>query len=326
MLISGSPISALQSPLLDLNVDWNHLRAFAAVVEIGSFTQAGGVLGLSQSAVSRQISGLETALKTPLFLRHKDGIALTETGADFYKDVRTCLDHLAIALRRINESRENPIGELRITTTMAFGSGWLGSRMNKFHERCPGVVASIHLVDDKELDLFKGEADVALRFQTPTQPRLMQRYLMTMQYHVFASREYLQKFGIPRSPSDLDQHRIIAFGEVTGEPIANVDWLLAAGMPRGRSRQPALKINSVYGIYRAVRNGLGISALPYYLTEEGNDLVEILPELAGPRFDVFFVYPEEFRYSKRIALLRDFLVGEADEYRQKYEKLPRNVN
>lgn len=307
-------------------MDWNQLRVFNTVAEAGSFTRAGKILNLSQSAVSRQIGSLEATLKVPLFHRHPGGIALTEMGEEFHKVVKTCFDQLAIGLARINEFREKPEGPLRITTTVTFGSAWLSSRMNVFHTRCPDISVSLRLVDNIDLDLLKGDADVAIRFQPQTQPRLVQRYLMTMRYHVFASQEYLDRHGVPKTAADLDKHEIIVYGEDTAAPISDINWLLRVGMSPERPRAPALCVNSVYGIYRAVRSGLGIAALPYYLSEEGPNLVEILPELNGPTFDVFYVYPEELRHSKRVAMVRDFLVAEAEEYKIRIEKVPRGAS
>lgn len=304
-------------------MDLNQLRVFNTVAEAGSFTRAAKMLNLSQSAVSRQIGSLEATLKVPLFHRHPSGITLTELGEEFHKVVKGCFDQLAVGLARVNEFREKPEGPLRITTTVTFGSAWLSSRMNTFHTRCPDIAVSLRLVDNVELDLLKGEADVAIRFQPQTQPRLVQRYLMTMRYHVFASQEYLDEHGTPETATDLDDHQVIVYGEDTASPINNINWLLAAGMTPERPRLPALCVNSVYGIYRAVRSGLGIAALPYYLSEEGPNLVEILPELKGPTFDVFYVYPEELRHSKRVAVVRDFLVSEAEEYKKRTEKVPR---
>lgn len=312
-----------QQSTIEAGMDWNHLHTFNTVVEVGSFTRAGQVLNVSQSAISRQIASLEEKLRMPLFHRHSAGITLTDVGTEFHKAVKFSFDQLSLALRRVNEHNESPGGPLRITTTVTFGSSWLSSRMNEFHARCPNISVSLQLIDDVELDLLKGEADVAIRFQEPTQPRLVRRYLMTMRYHVFASRGYLDKWGVPRSASDLDRHQIIVYGEDTRPPIPNINWLLEAGLTQRRLREPALRINSVYGIYRAVRSGLGIAALPYYLSAEDANLIEILPELAGSGFDVFYVYPEELRSSKRVAVLRDFLIAEAEEYKARIEKLPR---
>lgn len=295
-------------------MDWNQLRVFSTVAEVGSFTGAGKALGLSQSAVSRQISTLETNLGVMLFRRHASGIVLTEPGVELLQAVTDMSSRLALATGRINEYRETPEGSLRITTTVTFGSAWLSARMNKFLETYPDISVSLLLVDNLELDLCRGQADVAIRFLRPTQPNLVQRKLMSMRYHVFASEEYLAANGTPGTVEDLDRHRIIVYGDEVPAPVEDINWLLGAGRPEGEPRKPALRVNSVHGIYHAVLSGLGIAALPYYLSEESPRLVEILPELEGPSIDAYFVYPEEFRHSKRIEVLRDFLLGEVKAY------------
>ena len=143
---------------------------------------------------------------------------------------------------------------------------------------------------------------------------LIQRHLMTIRYRVFASKDYLERHGTPTKAEDLDHHDIIVYGEEIPAPVTDLDWLLEAGGSAGTRREPTLRVNSVYAIYRAVRSGLGIGALPHYLSDEAPDLVEILPELEGPRMEAYLVYPEELRHSRRIAAVRDFLVKEASEY------------
>ena len=97
-------------------------------------------------------------------------------------------------------------------------------------------------------------------------------------------------------------------------PVDNVNWLLEAGARASAPRRPVLKVNNIYGIFRAVQSGLGIAALPDYFSREADDLVEILPELRGPSFDAYFVYPDELRHSKRIAVFRDFLIKKIAEF------------
>ncbi|MCL4765839.1 MAG: LysR family transcriptional regulator [Hyphomicrobiaceae bacterium] len=292
-------------------IDWKRLHTFLSVAERKSFTSAGRCLNLSQSAVSRQISILEKELQTPLFLRTSQGLVLTEAGDDFFATVRAMANKLSMGVARINEWREKPEGPLRITTSLAFGSGWLTARINTFHQVYPGISLSLLLVDDLELDLLLREADCALRFARQKHPSLIQRMLMKVRYHVFASQEYLDRRGTPRTAHDLDLHDIIVYGDDVPAPITDMNWLLTVDAPPREPRTPTLRVNSVYGIYRAVESGLGIAALPYYVTEEAPDLVEILPELRGPSFEVFFVYPEELKHSKRIQALRDFLVDES---------------
>ena len=293
-------------------MDWDKLRVFHAVAEAGSFTHAGDILNLSQSAVSRQVSSLEESLAVPLFHRHARGLMLTEQGEILFKTAREILAKLNMAEARISESRERPKGPLKITTTIAFGSIWLAPRLKEFLEENPDIEVSLVLTDN-ELDLSMREADVAIRMTTPTQADLIQRRLMTLKYHVFAAPSYLQKHGMPRAPSDLDAHRLVVFGEDARPPVPNLNWLLEAGLKEGTRRKAFLKVNSTYGIFRAVQSGIGIGALPHYLNHEAGNLVEILPEISGPDLDVFFVYPEELRHSSRITLFRQFILRKVEE-------------
>ncbi len=104
---------------------------------------------------------------------------------------------------------------------------------------------------------------------------------------------------------------MIVYGDGIGQPpIEKIDWLLTEGMPEGQVRRAELRINNVYGIYRAVESGLGLAALPFYMSERSDKLVEVLPDIAGPPIPVYFVYPEELGPSRRIAALRDFIVEE----------------
>ena len=297
-----------------MRMDWDKLRIFHSVAEAGSFTHAGERLHLSQSAVSRQISGLEDSLQVVLFHRHARGLKLTEQGEELYHTAHDVFGKLAMAEARLSESKVKATGELKVTTTVALGSVWLTPRMKRFISRNPDIDVTLVLADN-ELDLSMREADVAIRLAPPTQPGLVQRKLMSINYHIFAAPEYLKKRGIPRVPEDLDNHDLIVYGDEASPPVANLNWLLEAGVKDGIKRKPILKVNSIYGIFRAVQSGLGIGALPDYSSHVVRNLVEVLPELRGTTIDAFFVYPEELRNSKRIAVFRDYLLSTLDERR-----------
>ena len=306
--VPGIPPRASIGPAPGSRMDWDKLRVFHAVAEAGSFTHAGDILNLSQSAVSRQISALEESLNVPLFHRHARGLILTEQGELLYRTAHEVFAKLAMAEAQLSESRERPQGPLKVTTTVAFGSLWLAPRIKEFLELYPDIAVTI-VLDDGELDLAMREADVAIRMMPPRQPDLVQRHLLTMRYHVYAAPEYIKKHGMPHTAEELDGHLIITYGEDTRPPVVNLNWLLDAGANPGLARVPVLKVNNIYGMYRAVQSGLGIAALPDYLSHEANNnLVHILPELTGPTLDAYFVYPEELRHSKRIAVFRDFLI------------------
>ncbi len=287
-------------------IDWDKLRVFHAVADAGSFTHAGDTLNLSQSAVSRQVSALEQSLGTPLFHRHARGLMLTEQGETLYETAHSVFAQLAKVQTQLAENKERPQGALKISSTVAFGSVFLASRMKEFVNRYPDIDVSLVLADT-EVDLSMREADVAIRMTPPTQPDLVQRHLMTLRYRVYAAPEYLQQHGMPKSPKYLDNHRIVVYGDDARPPAANLNWLLDEG-GKGIRREPVLRVNSIYGILRAVQSGLGIGALPEYMGRELGSLVEVLPELRGPELDMFFVYPEELRDSARIVAFRDFIL------------------
>jgi DNA-binding transcriptional LysR family regulator len=289
-------------------MDWDKLRVFHAVAEAGSFTHAGEKLSLSQSAVSRQIGALEGALNVTLFHRHARGLILTEQGEILYRAAHEIFAKLAMTEAMIAEAREKPEGPLKVTTTVAFGSVWLTPRIREFLSLYPDVDVSLILADS-ELDLSMREADVAIRLTKPRQPDLIQRHVLTMRYGIFATPEYLKEHGMPKTPRDLDDHRIIVYGEDATPPVANLNWLLDVGAQPGRPRRAVLRVNSAFGIFRAVQSGLGIGTLPEYMSHESTNLVEILPEAKGPTAEMYFVYPEELKASKRVIVFRDWVLS-----------------
>jgi DNA-binding transcriptional LysR family regulator len=293
-------------------MDWDKLRVFHAVAEAGSFTHAGESLNLSQSAVSRQISALEESLNVPLFHRHARGLILTEQGELLNRTARDVCAKLSMTEAILSESRQHPKGPLKITTTVAFGTTWLTPRAREFLQKYPEIQLSL-LLDDTELDLGMREADIAIRMTQPRQPDLIQRHLMTIRFHVYGHVSYLKRKGVPKTVQDLDNHDLIAYPTDMRAPISNINWLLDAGDPPQGTRNPIMRVNNVYAIFKAVESGLGMAALPDYMVEGSRDIVRVLPELNGPTVETYFVYAEELRNSKRIEVFREFLVRKVSE-------------
>jgi DNA-binding transcriptional LysR family regulator len=288
-------------------MDWDKLRIFHSVAEAGSFTHAGEALNLSQSAVSRQIGALEESLKVPLFHRHARGLELTEQGELLYRTAHDVFGKVAMAEAMLVDSLEKPRGELKVTTTVGFGTTWLTPRVREFLDMYPDISLRL-LVVDHELDLSMREADVAIRMRAPTQPDLIQRRLITVHYHIYAAPEYLRRYGSPRGIDDFSGHRLVIYGEEAPPPIADVNWLMQVAGRGDDDAGAVLRINNIYGVLRAVESGVGIAALPDYLARDNPKLVQVLTDVEGPSFATYFVYPEELRDSKRIAVFRDFLL------------------
>ena len=288
-------------------MDWDKLRVFHAVAEAGSFTHAGDTLSLSQSAVSRQISALEEALSVPLFHRHARGLILTEQGESLNQTVREVFAKLAMTEALLTESRDKAAGKLKVTTTVGFGSNWLAPRLSAFLEAHQDVTVSL-LLDDGDLDLAMREADVAIRMHPPKQPDLIQRHLFEIEWHICASPDYLARAGTPATIDDLDRHKLVLFGDYR-PPVPDINWLASAGRRAGQKRRPVLEVNNLASMAQVIRAGLGIGVLPGWMGAEMEGLTRVLPEVSRPKVDCFFVYPEELRHSKRVAVFRDFLLA-----------------
>ncbi len=293
-------------------MDWDKLRIFHAVAEAGSLTHAGEALGLSQSAVSRQVSALEEQLQVSLFHRHARGLSLTEQGDILHAAVLDVHQRLLKAQTQVSDAGEKPSGPFRVTTTVGFGAVWLAPRLQAFTDHYPDIRLDL-VLDDRELDLANRQADVALRLHPPAQPDLIARRLFQVPCHLYASTDYVERRGMPRSLTDLDRHAIILYANVP-KALTPVNWLATAGRPCHTPREASMQVNNIIALAQLVEAGVGIAALPDYLCADRSRLVRVMPEADVPRFDTYFVYPEELRQSKRVAVFRDFMLEQARDW------------
>jgi DNA-binding transcriptional LysR family regulator len=295
-------------------MDWDKLKVFHAAADAGSFTHAGEQLGLSQSAVSRQVSALEQELSVSLFHRHARGLILTEQGELLYRTAHEVFLKLEAARTKLTDSRERPHGELKVTTAQGIGNHWLTPRLGEFMDLFPDIRVTL-ITTDEELDLAMREADVAIRLRQPTQPDLIQRKLFSVHFHAYASPDYLKRFGTPLRFEQLDEHRVVILGgSIVPSYLQNRNWLVEVARDGKEPRVPQLMISNILGVLRACQRGLGIAMLPDYLVEENGGLVQLFNESDAPALDAYFVYPEELKNVARVQAFRDFLVSKAQRW------------
>ena len=294
-------------------MDWDKLRVFHAVADAGSLTHAGDNIHLSQSAVSRQIRALEESLNTILFHRHARGLILTEPGELLFDATKSMSKRLEAASARIRDSEDEVFGELRVTTTMGFGSLWLAPRLSTLFLEYPDLNIDL-MLGERVLDLPMREADVAIRMKEPSQADLVRKRLMSVQLCLYANKTYVQKNKVPKTLSELRTHRVI-FQNVSSEQVAAGETLVKELLSYDLKK--VLTVNNYFGVLQAVRFGLGIGVLPDYVAIDNPELVRILPEVASNVVPIFLAYPEELRQSKRIAAFRDFVVNEIMIQRKK---------
>ncbi|MEM6971313.1 MAG: LysR family transcriptional regulator [Pseudomonadota bacterium] len=289
-------------------MDWDKLRVFHAVADAGSLTHAGDQLHLSQSAISRQIRGLELQLQATLFHRHARGLLLTEQGEILYETTKTIAKSLTSAAARIRDAKDAVFGELRVTTTAGFGTLWLAPRLARLMDAHPSLKVEL-ILTESVLDLPMREADVAIRLVSPNQAELIRRPLMNAVMRLYATKEYLDRHGLPDSVAALADHRVLAFSATAPQPRQAAEFLDKLGLSGGGID---LRMNSYFGVLKAALNHLGVALLPDYLTRDNPELVHVLPEEASEPITVWFVYPEELRHSQRVLAFRDFVLSEVE--------------
>lgn len=293
-----------------MNIDWDKLRVFHAVADAGSLTHSGSTLNISQSAASRQISGLEKSLGVKLFHRHARGLVLTSEGELLYKTSRSVYAQLSAALSEIMEAHQGMCGYFKIAATVAFGSMWLAPRLKYFLEPYPDLQVTLHLTDE-DVDFVMGEADVAIRMHKGSiEPDLCYEKIFDFTLKIYGSKDYLKNKSMPQSFEDLDNHQLLVFGNQSAAPVANVNWLLRVGCKPGVTREPYLVMNNAYGLLQSVTSGLGLALLPDFAQADNPDLVNIFEDYKYPQNEAYLVYPKRLEHSTRIKAFKDFVVSQ----------------
>ena len=295
-------------------MDWDKLKIFHAVAEAGSFTSATVNLNLSQSAISRQIQSLEDDLKVKLFERHARGLTLTENGEYVYRTAHEVISKLKEVETSLGDQKDKPSGKITITTVRSFGTHWLTPRIQEFMKLNPEIEVEL-IFDDKELDLSTRQADIGIFMRRPKKLNYIQRKLIDINYHIYGSNRYLEKYGIPKTINDLNKHKFISFGKGAPSPVYNPDWALKIGMKDNVKRKSIMKVNSVMGLLLAVESGVGLAALPDYLVFQSTNLIKVLPKVEGPITEAHFVYPQSLKNTARVQAFRNFLFSKIGDWK-----------
>ena len=175
------------------------------------------------------------------------------------------------------DSKERPRGPLTVTATVGFSTLWLTPHISEFLDLYPEISMTL-ICEDRELDLSMREADIAIRMRPPTQPDLVQRHLLSVHLHAYASADYIEKWGMPMTTDDLDNHRLIVYSDGPLARVTNPGWLRNRESGSHGLRRPVFKVNNTLGMLRAVESGIGVAALPDYTIKPDSKAVRVLPD------------------------------------------------
>lgn len=290
-------------------MDLSHLKTFYVIAKEGSLTKAAHILNTSQSSLSRTLQSLEYYAKAQLFERHARGLKLTSQGEKVFSYAQKVVQEHEVFKHSLLHDFNETEGELKILTTPGMVSIWLPEIIPGFLKKYPGIQLNINSsLTNLERDLEK--ADILIRTHIDLHPNLVQRRILVGNYKLWASPRYLQEFGVPEKPEDLDHHRLLVFEQAQFNILANTCWMLEIGSNSDKPREPYLIMNSLEGLVACAQKGLGIIQMPSVLMKfrnEDNKLLHILKETTGPIIDVYGIYPSRAKNLKKRNLFMDYL-------------------
>jgi DNA-binding transcriptional LysR family regulator len=285
--------------------DWNDLQYLLAVARQGSTLAAARELGVNQSTVHRRVAQLERQLTLRLVHRHPTGYRLTEIGEQLLPVFAEVEESFAKLRRAILGLQHELTGTLRLTCPEPILSRIVASGfVDRFHSRYPGLRIEF-VITDRFVDLSAGDADVAFRSGEGSDDRLIGRKIADSNWAVYASRDYVERRGQPRSIEDLLLHDLIGFDGVMENHRAT-QWL-AAALPDARI---VARNNSVLGVVTAVKSGLGIAPLPTPIGDAEVELIQVLPPVQELARAWYLLCHPDLRTTPRISAFIDFVVEE----------------
>lgn len=283
--------------------DWSLLKVFVAVADTGSINAAAQQLGHSAAKVSRDIDLLEQQIGQELFVRSARGMELTGAGQVVLPKARS-MAYAADALSTdVSELQGDAGGKVVIAAHDAMATYWLATHLPEFHQSHPEIEIMLKVVQDTP-NLADGEADICLQYEPPNLRNVISRVIGHLHYIPFASRDYLDIYGVPESMYDAGKHRILMHSGYNKQVEV---W--QEKMPLWKAINPnVLQSNSSTVILETCARGGGIAVMPSYMagTDRGVLALPFKP-LASIRF--WLAYTERARNLRRcqpvLAWLRD---------------------
>lgn len=298
--------------------EWSDLEIFLELARTGTLAAAAEKLRVDASTVHRRLGKLEAAMRTKLFLRSTRGYALSEAGQDLLAHTTAMDEQATSAFRKVVARDEQPIGTVRLATVDDLAVNVVPPIVTSFREKHPRV--TVHLdVRDSFVALAKHEADVALRIGlTSTVPgEGVVRRVCSIGTGFFASRAYLKRHGRPRKPEDLFEHTFV-------RPLERF-----AGMPSERvtdrysdPAKIAMRVNSFYALFGAIRAGVGIGFAPLMLTAQEKSVEQLDLDFGEPLPppSLYLVVHTDMRKNARVRAFVDHAFAALTAQRGMFER------
>jgi DNA-binding transcriptional LysR family regulator len=291
-------------------IDWSDLRFVLAVARTGSALRAAQVLGVNQTTVMRRMAQLEETVGAALFERKQSGYHATPLGERIAAVAARIEDEVNALESAIGAEQRNASGSVRLTTSEALASHVVAPLLSHFRKAHAGILIEL-LVDDRRLDLARGDADIALRTGSrPDGAGIVARRLPDVAWSVYCSRSYAGEHGAPASVDALDGHPVLDIdGALAGRPAP---LFLARAAPNSTI---SARSNSLANLVSALKAGLGIAMLPCLIGDAEPGLVRCLPPIKEVESEMWLIVREDVKSAPHVRAFADFLAAEIQNMR-----------
>jgi DNA-binding transcriptional LysR family regulator len=283
------------------DISWDDYKIAYQVALDGSLSKAGKSLNINHSTVLRRINQLEISLKVKLFIRHQRGYKLTDAGYVLMDEMPDVLAKLSSLENKLHHVEDDISGELRITTVSSYSSV-ITPKLSGFLQQYPNIRLKL-ISTDTIVSLDSGAAHISLRAgQKPDGPDLIVKKLIALKTAYFATPSYVEKYGIPTSLDQLNEH-LWVLPSAEKHHIPFVELII-----KNINRENIVFESNIFpDIYQAVISGMGIGPLAEHQAILRPTLHHIPLELPDNDESIWFVYHKDLKHSARINCLYDFL-------------------
>lgn len=281
--------------------DWGDIAVFLALARHKSLSGAARALKVNHSTIGRRVRELESALETKLFERTRHGFLLTDAGELLFKDAEGVEAHISNIALQFSGEASRISDTVRVATMEALGSLFLSPRFIDLYEEVPSI--NVELVTAAHwINLSKREADVLISFPKPIGHRIDSEKIGEFALFLYASRDYLDRYGTPKSIDDLKHHRFVGYIDEL-IMISAVRWL--SDVLRNQDAQ--YRSTSLVAQYHATASGLGIAMLPTFVAGNDPRLVRILPNRIKVQRDFWLSVHHDLEHIARVKQVMKFL-------------------
>jgi len=289
---------------------FNQLRIFQAIVAEGSITNAAKRLQMAPPSVSNALKSLEEDVGLPLFTRNTRSIEVTEAGKRLYDDISTSMSELAFAYESISDLGKVPSGKVRLTIPRFVYLHYFQPVYSEFCQRYPNIELEIS-ISDANVDILNQGFDMGIRFGDRVEEGMVARRLTgAMHEALFATPDYLEAFGTPKTPGDLKSHKLIQYRFIASNQVAPL--FLRSGARDITVEMPtALVVNDTDVMIDASLKGLGIGRIVEPVVADliaSGELIPVLQDYWYPYSELYVYFHKNAQKARRVRVMVDFLL------------------